>query len=192
MPGNTDKFMSVYKEYEQLLRAAGRDPKGEEDVLAANGDPAAERLRMCRQFRNYFAHVQDPGFIEPTDKMVKFVDERAKTLKLAGDPVKKHIKKPDACMLLPGDKASDAAAKFAKLKRNRLVVQGDDGSFTMLSIYDLVMFKPNAKVSAMKTKPVRPAYCTPDTAFTDLDPDKIWICTSDGTAGGKILGQVWF
>ena len=88
MASTTEKFIGLYREYEQLLRTSGLDPKTVEDA-AANLD--SDRLRLCRQFRNYFAHVQDPGFLEATDKMMRYLEGKVRELKLAGDVVKKHI-----------------------------------------------------------------------------------------------------
>ena len=73
-----EKFLTVYKEYETLVRAAGKYPK---DIEIEAEEIEANRLCSCRQFRNYLSHVSDPGFLVPTDKMLKFLQGRVEVLK---------------------------------------------------------------------------------------------------------------
>ena len=44
-----EKFLTVYKEYETLVRAAGKYPK---DIEIEAEEIEANRLCICRQFRN--------------------------------------------------------------------------------------------------------------------------------------------
>ena len=82
MSASTEKLLSSYKDYESLVRDTGRDPKEVEDQAP---ELEGQRLRMCRLFRNYLSHVNDPGFLEPTAKMTGFLARRVTELKMAGD-----------------------------------------------------------------------------------------------------------
>lgn len=180
--------MALYKEYEGLLRAENTEPKAVEDAAP---EAEANRLRMCRQFRNYFAHVPDPGFLEPTVKMFSFLQGRVDSLKQKGQAAKKYVKKPEACMLKPSQKVSEAFQLFCKLKRTNLLVDEGDHRYSLLSIYDMSCMKGSAKVGVCKTKAVKPYYCSPLDPAEILDPDAVILCTDDGTAAGKLLGQVF-
>ena len=184
-----DKFLALYKEYEGLLRSMNMDSKEVED---AQLEQDANRLRMCRQFRNYFAHVQDPGFLEPTKKMFDFLQKRTDVLKMNGDIVKKHLKKPECCILRPADKIADAVANFSKLRREELLVAEEDGKYSLLSVYETICFPGRGKISVTKRKLCKVQYCGPMEPMENLDNSRVWLCTQDGTAEGKLLGQVWF
>jgi len=188
MASTTEKFIGLYREYEQLLRASGLDPKTVEDA-AANLD--SDRLRLCRQFRNYFAHVQDPGFLEATDKMMRYLEGKVRELKLAGDVVKKHIKKPDTCILSESDKVQVASERFQKLKCFSLIVLKADGAYGSLSVFDILGQRGTAKINTLKIKGIKPKFCGPLDDFASLDPEQVYLCTDSGVSDGKLLGQVW-
>lgn len=189
MAGKAEKFLSLYKEYETLVRSMySREPKDLEDEFP---DPRQGRLRMCRQFRNYLSHQEDPGFLEPTDKMLKFLGERVSDLKSEKDVVRKHLKKPEVCMVMENAKASEAWEKFIKLECLVLPVVYKDGRYGMLSVFDVMGVRGTTKVNTLKIKPVKPLYCGPLQLFKDLDMDAFYLCTSDGTPDGKLLGKVW-
>lgn len=182
-----ERYMNAYKEYETLIRASGRDPK---DVEDESPEVEAKRLYMCRQFRNYMAHVPDPGFIVPTDKMLKFLQGRIDALKSQGDTAKKHMKKTEICILKESEKIEDALEKFQKIKRDVILVQGSSG-WSLLSVYDLLGMKPSVKISVFKRKSVTPHFCAPLDSYATLDFSKPVLCTDDGTKDGKLLGQVF-
>lgn len=189
---NQEKFLNLYRDYEQLLRAEGADPKAVEDELAQSDAQSSDRLRLCRQFRNYMSHVQDPGFVEPTEKMMKFLSGRADALRAKGDAARKHLRKPEAAMLEETEKVSDAMAKFSKLKATSLPLRKKDGTFGRVSLFDLLDAKPSAKLSTVRHAALKPKYCSLLDPFQDLDPSKTWLCTSDGNPDGKLLGVVRF
>ena len=184
-----DKFLELYKEYEALVRAKGGDPKDSEEKSEG---VLCDRLRMCRLFRNYFAHTADPGFLEVSDKMASFLEGQVVSLRSEGDVVKKHLKKPEACMLSEGSKCGEAFEKFGKLGCFSLPVCMKDGTYKMLSIFDTVGSSDRVKVSLFKLRPVKPVFCGPLDDYAYLDPDKVTFCTDDGTPDGKLLGRVWF
>lgn len=57
----TTDFLALYREYESLLREQGLEYKQAED--AAEGQ-VQDRMRICRQIRNYLVHQEDAGFLE--------------------------------------------------------------------------------------------------------------------------------
>lgn len=183
-----EKFLGLYKEYETLVRASGKEPKELEDAVVG---VESDRLKLCRQFRNYFAHVQDPGFLVPTEKMMVFLKARVDEMKAAGDVAKKHLKKPDYCMLTEEDKISDAYAMFSKLCRSDILVLKKDNTYGLLSVYSVIGAEPRARVSLFKITKVKPVFCGPLDAYETLDLDKVVLCTDDGTPDGKLLGRVW-
>lgn len=185
----SEKFLELYKEYEGLLRLQGFDPK---DVEDKSEGPDGDRLRMCRLFRNYFAHVADPGFLEAGDKMQKFLEARVQALKLQGDVVRKHLKKPEACMVSENAKCSEAFEKFTKLGCMSLPVIMSDGTYKALSVFNTVGAKGSSKISSLKLTAVKPVFCGPLGGYMTLDTGRMTLCTEDGTPSGKLLGRVWF
>lgn len=182
-----EKFLAIYKEYETLVRAAGKEPK---DIEIEAEEVEANRLYICRQFRNYLSHVPDPGFLVPTDKMLKFLQSRVDTLKAQNDTAKKHMKKPDTCILQITDKVRDAMEMFAKMKKDTLLVRGGITWF-QLSVYDVLGAKSTEKIENLKKKSVIPNYCAPLDSYASLDFSKPVLCTENGTSAGKFLGQVF-
>lgn len=181
-----EKFLGIYKEYETLVRASGKEPK---DIEIETEELLANRLYICRQFRNYLSHVPDPGFLVPTDKMVKFLQGQVDVLKAKNDTAKKHMKKPEACILQVTDKVRDAVEMFTKLKRETILVRGGITWF-QLSIYDVLGLKASETLEKAKKKTVSPNYCASLDPYSSLDFSKPVICTEDGTNRGKVLGQV--
>lgn len=186
----SDTFLQLYRTYESLLREQkGIEPKDEE----ANVDGLiGDRLRMCRQFRNYFVHTSDPGFLEVSDKMGKFLSDYVDALKSKGDTVKKHMKRSDTCIVPIKGHMSDALDVFNKYKQFSVVIDMGDGSYGTLSVFDSVGVDARAKLETLKIRKIKPVFCAPLDDFQALDMDRITLCTDDGTAKGKLLGQVIF
>lgn len=187
-----EKFLALYKEYEQLVRANNKDVKVLEDELDNAGDFTGNRLRMCRQFRNYLVHTPDPGFIEVSDKMYKFLSGYVAGMKSCGDVAKKHMKKADMCVVSIKGHMSDALAVFNRYKQFDVVVDMGDGSYGALSVFDSVGVQSRAKLETLRIRKEKPVFCGPLDDFSSLDPDKITLCTDDGTSKGKLLGQIMF
>lgn len=190
MSAKTEKLLAQYRTYEGLVRDAGQDP-----LEVENGMPELEsnRMRMVRQFRNFLSHNQAPGFLEPTDKMLAFLDKQVTGWAMKGDVVKKHVKGPMASVCYEKETCAAGLEKLAKLKMTRLVVIDKAGAFglcDMFALAALVAASKNAKLSTAPRLREKPVFVRPDILVTDLDPDRVHVCTDDGTPGGKLLGVV--
>lgn len=190
MSVESTKFLNVYKDYETLVRSTGKDPKELEDQMP---ELEANRMRMCRQFRNYLSHVNDPGFIEPTEKMAKFLLAQAAKQRMAGDVAKKHLKKPSVAVIDGNMKLSEAVKQVLPLRRE-LVAGTLDGKYVVYSLFDLTkaaLEQPKTtKVQTVKPLRTKPVLVAPDVAVSELDSYAVYVCTEDGTAEGKLLGLV--
>ncbi len=187
-----EKFLNTYKDYETLVRASGLDPKEIEDELAGSGNVDGDRLRMCRLFRNYFSHVNDLAFLEPTAKMMSFLEKKVRVLQEKGDVVKKHLRKPDVAMCMESEKCGIVSERVRGLKCLWIPVMYSDGGIGVLDAFAFLGQKSSQKVGLLggSTKPVK--FCKPVDEYAGLDRDAVWVCTDDGTKNGKILGRVWF
>lgn len=187
-----EKFLNLYKDYETLVRSAGQDPKLLEDTM---DEVRGGRMRQCRLFRNYMSHNNDNGFLEPTDAMMKFLESEVLDWKMRGDVVKKHLKSAAQSICSPKDKCSDVLAKMSKLKTDVLIVS-DDGFYTV-SLWDVLNLflasKSRATVSIkdVKSGAKKVSVVGPTVSISDIDRNVVTVCTSDGTADGKLLGTVW-
>lgn len=183
-----EKFLTLYREYEGLLRSAGKEPK---EVEEAENDLDGGRLRMCRQIRNYLCHVDDSSFIGISDKMLSFLNKRIIMLKEEGDTAKKHLKKPEACMLNDNMKCSDASVLFKKLKRDELVIINDDDTYSLMSVYELLGCRSTQKIGTLKKIKLKSNFCSPLDDYSKIDKDTITLCTDNGMPDGKLMGQIW-
>lgn len=88
MQKETEKFLSLYKTYENLLRDHGTDYRSVEEQQT-NG-----RMTMMRQMRNYLSHAEDPGFIFISKDCLTALEDMVKKEALKGDIVKNHLVTP--------------------------------------------------------------------------------------------------
>ena len=182
----TETFLQLYKEYETLLREKGRDPKSVEE----EGEGQIQnRLRICRQFRNYLSHNHDPGFLFVSDEQIEFLQDQIWKLKMEDDILKKHIKSVATGTCSVDDKCIDALQKMRRLKSTKVVTIKSDGTYGIADVLDVGNEIIRSKVSRMSGIPLTKRYkfCKPDQPMTDL-PNTIIICTDDGSAKGKLLG----
>lgn len=184
----TEQFLALYREYETLVRDAGQDPKDVEEKMP---DAEANRMRMCRLFRNYMSHQNDPGFLEPTEKMMDYLSRKVLDLKLAGDVVKKHLKKK---LVVTADmKLADALRQVLPLERELILLVEKNG-YRVLRLYDMMRLQLEGtkatKVGVVKPSRTKIQFVAPETAISSLDNTAFYVCTADGTAEGKLLGVV--
>ena len=190
MSAKTDKLLSQYRIYENLVRDSGQDPKDVEDGMA---EADAARMRMIRQFRNFLSHQEAPGFLEPTDKMLAFLDAQVKDWAMRGDVARKHLRTPAASVCDEAETCAEGIAKLAKLKRTKLVVRDKAGGYGLCEIYALASLVASSKSVKLRVAPrlkERPVFVAPDVPVEKIDRDRVNICTADGTASGKLLGVV--
>lgn len=191
MSARTDKLLAQYRTYENLVRDAGQDPKAVEDGM---DEVNSSRMRMTRQFRNYLSHVQDPGFLEPTDKMLTFLDGRVSEWAMRGDVVKKHLKKPVAAVCEERETCAAGLEKLAKLRATKLVVVSKTGEYELCDLFALARLVAASKAAKLSTVPrlkEKPVFVAPDSDVKSVDESRVNICTSDGTKSGKLLGVVF-
>lgn len=138
-------------------------------------------------------HTADHGFLEPSDKMIAFLQSRVDDLKFDGDVVKKHIKKSSYCMLKSTDTVADALALFKKLKCVGIIIIEMVGPkrYGLLSVFDVIGVSKTAVIGDVKHGLATVSFCAPLDDFKSLDPNKIWLCTDTGESDGKLLGRVW-
>lgn len=188
-----EKFLNLYKDYETMVRNAGQDTKTLEDTM---GEVRGGRMRQCRLFRNYMSHTNDSGFLIPSDTMIAFLESEVLDWKMRGDVAKKHLKSVAQSICSPKDKCSDVLAKMSKLKTDVLVVS--DNGFYTVSLWDVLNLflasKSRATVSIkdVKSGAKKVSVVAPTVPISDIDKNVVTVCTSDGTADGKLLGTVWF
>lgn len=186
---NTDELLSLYREYETLMRDKGLDCKEFEDKA---DDATGNRLRMCRLFRNYLSHQNDPGFLEVSDTQIKFLRAQVEVLKYEDDVVKKHLKTVISGTCTEKDKCWDVLPKLNKLKLTGIIVVTSDG-YGVASIHDILTSAMVSKTAKMSTVKLKKNYVVvePTRKMRDVPVDKIVICTADGTADGKLLGVLY-
>ena len=186
---NDNKFLSLYREYESFIRDQGIDPKDYEEKV---DDLTANRLRMCRQMRNYLSHQNDPGFLSVSDNQISFLETYTESLKMKGDTVRKHLKTVASATCLDSDKCSDVLQKMIKLKSNDIVVISKTG-IGVASIYDIISKAMESKTTKMSLVKTKPSYklVSPTVKMDDIPLGVVIICTQDGTESGKILGVIY-
>lgn len=190
MSAKTDRLLAQYRVYETLIRNAGQDPKAVEDSME---EERGNQMRMVRQFRNFLAHNEVPGFLEPTDKMLKFLDKEVLLLQIQGDTIRKHLRTPAAAVCEEKETCAAGIEKLAKMKQEKLVVHTKAGTYELCDIYalaSLVAASKSAKICVAPRLKEKPLFMPPTVLFSDVETDRVIICTQDGTEKGKLLGVV--
>lgn len=190
MSAKTDKLLSLYRTYENLVRDAGEDPKGLE---ASMEGVLSSEMTMIRQFRNFLAHTEAPGFLEPTDRMLAVLEAQVKDWSMRGDVARKHARTPAAAMCADTDTCADAVAKLVKLKRTKIACACRDGGYVAYGIHDLVaaaLENKRSKVGSVKPLREKVMFVAPQAPAVSVDRDAVTVCTADGTPSGKPVGAV--
>lgn len=191
------EFMSLYKEYESLLRDRGIDPKEYEEH--ADGSTAG-RLRICRQFRNYISHNNDPGFLDISKLQLSFLVSQVEKISSSGDTVKKHMRtiKGGTCMM--SDRCVDVIPRFEKCDTTVLAVVSSGSLCGFVSIFDVAGMALSGDGSSCTVESVKllsrtkmPAvrYACPSDRFADMPANMVIVCTDDGTHAGKVAGIIY-
>ena len=162
-----DTFLESYKDLETVLRKT--DPQmtvlAYEESLDAD---QMEKLRICRQFRNYISHHNNESFLIATKEMVAFIQKM--TLQVSA----KLMHASDALYRLTPVKMSDTLAyvikKFAKTKRTWLPVVKDDGTY--VCVIDMQLLITVLSVYKDKTTLNK-------VAFTNTSGPDVYVTTKD-------------
>ena len=189
-----ESYLTLYKSYENALRDQGRDPRQVETDYESSDPSKAARLRMCRLFRNYLAHENDPGFLMPSDKMLDFLEKEVFDLKVQNDSVKQHTKPAGSYIFEDTMKCGDVLAKLVSTKQVAAIRHGKTGYdlCAWTDILALYMASKASKLAAFKPLRTKIVFAAPTDKFAALDSGRITICTSDGTPDGKVAGVVKF
>jgi CBS domain-containing protein len=191
---NNEKLLALFREYETLLREAGKDYKQVEDAAE---DFLQNRMRMVRQTRNYLTHSHDAGFVETSDKQVAFLEKLVTEEKLSGDILKKHLKTIKATSCAVDEKLFDVLQKMLKLKVGALPVVGVDGKLAgTVSMAEATRAYLDAerpktvKLSVIKKLNKSVPCRTPETAMSSVlgMEEPLVCCTDNGKMDGKFLG----
>lgn len=191
---NADKFLSLYREYETLLRDAGVDYKELED--SCEDVQMQNRLRINRQLRNYLTHNHDAGFLDISEKQIAYLEALILEQKQKGDILKKYIKTIRTGCVSTTDKLVDVLTKFTKLKQTKLLVLEQGCPVGIVNVYDvmkayLAATRPKTeKLSAVKSMQKRIPYVDGLTSMEQVLElhESVICCTDNGTKDGKVLG----
>lgn len=190
MSAKTEKLLNLYKSYESLVRDSGADVLETEDQLP---ELESNQMRLVRQIRNFLSHNKAPGFVEPTDKMLTFLEGQVIGWRMRGDVVRKHLKTPAASVCDATTACADALKKLAKQKTMKLVVADGTGTVHLCGLFEIaagLSADPQAALLDIPVLKEKPVFVSPDTLMADLDLSRVNICTKTGKADGKILGVV--
>lgn len=184
------QLLSQYRVYENLVRSEGYEPKVIEDSMP---EDKANQMRMVRQFRNFLSHNEVPGFLEPTDKMLKFLDAEVEAWQTKGDVVKKHLRTPAASICEEKEPCSVGLEKLAKMRKTKLVVRNKAGEYELCDLFAIASLFASSRAAKLSVVPrlkEPPVFIAPTTLYSALDRDRVYLCTADGSKDGKLLGVV--
>lgn len=188
-----EQFLNVYKEFEAILRNQNVDYK----ALELNSDDLImNRLRICRQIRNYLTHNNDNIFIDISKNQVKFIKEMIETQKMKDDVVKKHLGRINNYTCSIFDKCTDILNIMSKRNITQYPVLDEikgECIIKIVSIWDVA-----ASVLESKTKRIKEIekftnnfiYVDPLCLYNSIPKEFFVFCTDNGTKDGKILGIV--
>lgn len=197
MSKETDRFLSLYRTYENLLRDHGTDYRAMEEKQT-NG-----RMTMMRQMRNYLSHSEDPGFIAVSPLCLKVLEDMVKEESLKGDIVKGHLVTPAKGSIKEGTELSQVVYRLAKLASSGILSLPvyEEGTKRLLGILTLeraaYFLDEHGNVPldvdimgtdghyGMEFQLVKPSDMVPE----DMG-DRFWCCTKDGTVGSQYMGYV--
>lgn len=197
MSKETDEFLSLYRQYEGLLRARGIDYRTIEEQQNNQGNT---RMTIMRQMRNYLAHSEDPGFIAISPVCIKALEKMVKDEQMKGDIIKNHLVTPAKGSVKEGTPLADIIYRLSNLAR--------------IGQFEIPVYNPDTKLLKGIVVLERLAYemkrqgnilldentCGPyGTAFHLVKPDDLalenaddqfYCCTKDGTMESQYMGYL--
>lgn len=183
MSAKSDRFISAYKELEDVVGTAGMD--GIYSFEQSLDQTLQKKMQLCRLTRNFLQHEND-AFIEPSAEMTEFVKKMTKEALARTQKAKDAMKRvtPLNCSI----KVKEAAGKTVKSPSGVPVVD-DEG--TLLGIFDSfsVCRAVESGISAIKPEILSQDYgtCAPDIPYDKVCGQHL-IVTQDGSKHGKYKG----
>lgn len=176
------RFLAAWSAYESAVREI-RGCECREYENEASG-VLSERLRLCRQVRNYIAHANDKGFAQPSDAMVGCLEQQARVLRGEGDVARKHVVK--GCVLAPRTRVDEAVRAMSKKESDWCAVPDGKG-FRVVTLFDVATEALRSKTARLEgVKGSRRARtCAADTDAAELSRDVRYVVLD---AKGEPLG----
>lgn len=197
MSKETDKFLSLYRTYEGLLRSRGTDYRTIEQEELEKGN---ERLTIMRQMRNYMAHREDPGFLAISPLCLRVLERMVKEEALKGDIIKNHLITPAKGSIKSGTPLGDVVYRLSNLAAlGQLELPVYDPETKRLQ--GIVLLERMAwELKNRGNIPIEESTCGPyGNAFYLVKPDdsvpsdpgtQFYCCTKDGTLDSPYLGYL--
>ena len=128
MKQNIETFLEEYTKIETLLKKSDKCPDTVLEFENTLEPDDAEKLRLCRQIRNYCRHHEDyKKFIVVADNMTAFVKNIQYKIEKDFEQVKSKTKRQPA--LSPNDTVQDAMVMLDKSKTGVVpVIDNKDGT----------------------------------------------------------------
>lgn len=193
MSKENDKFLSLYRTYEGLLRDRGTDYR------AVEGEHSDNRMTIMRQMRNYLAHAEDPGFITISPLCIKVLEQMVKEETLKGDIVKNHLVTPAKGSIKEGTMLSDVIYKLSLLVAkgaDSLPVYSEDkklkGLITLEKAAYILAKKGNLPLEESMCGPYKKGFylLKPDDRVPEAYDGEYYCCTKDGTLDTQYMGYI--
>lgn len=192
-------FLETYRTYEMVLRECGSDYKSEEEQAEGL---LGDRLRICRQMRNYLSHQQDAGFLAVSDGQLAFLQQQIRICRarLAKDTLGGNLQSLGSMACMPVESCMTVLRRMRRAHLYVLPVYDarEHGMKRLLGTVDAISLgmavgaNVRALVGSMKHGPMPNAIFAPDTPMQKVLSLHLssCCCTSDGTSSGTLLG-VW-
>lgn len=193
MTVENDKFLSLYRTYEGLLRSRGSDYRKEE-TEAVDG-----RMTIMRQMRNYLSHAEDPEFITISPLCIKTLEQMIKEEKQKGDIIKNHLVTPAKGSVKEGDMLVDVICKLLKQLPDgiyEIPVYDTDkrlkGLFGVEKAAKVLKAKGNIPLDSSTCGPYRKDIhlMSPNDPVPETKDGLYCCCTKDGTWKGLYMGYL--
>lgn len=186
-----EEFLSLYKEFESILRDKRIDYRDFESTL---DDVTENKLRVCRRLRNFLSHNNDDDFVIISEKQIEFMKKMIEDQKGNADVLQKYLKPAALSSCNVNETCKETLTKFSKSDTEYLpVYDPSKGVLGIVSSADVIMRMAQNKDALIKGIPAstRNVACfTADTPIEEVKKSraKVICCTDDGSAFGKLLG----
>ena len=184
MDNQTTKFLTLYRAYESYLREQGMEYKAVED--AATGQKQ-DRMRICRQIRNYLVHQEDAGFLAVSDLQLQFLETLCTEAKHGRDTAGDHTEPLVGAGCTPEDSPETVLKRMRQNRKNVLL-----GEVSLIQVA-LALSKGSKQIGdGIRKFPEPPLILPADTLYKDvleqLETVPVICITEDGTRNGHLYG----